>query len=325
MKKGAYSGHAACSGCSLCLLACPVWHTTRDIRLTPHGRAKALQHGATAHDLAVSIDSCTLCGACEPACPEEIDLIGMIVELRGELNRSNPMRTRYIDQQMRPSDVREDTHSAVAIRILPDRALAADAALLEQVVQLFGGLAKVAPADDDGSDIALALEAGDVISDARRNSFLAPLRAAKRLIVGDGILLRTLRTWLPGKSIESLGVAVGSLDAVRKNLRSGDMYIIEPRAYHADRERLIKYYDALRIAHGCAMNLDLQRLAIPTTAGSLPSLLGTSVVDPVEQARWILEGCEFSRIIVEDLNDLAVFRAVTDKPVMHLAQIGGAP
>ena len=39
--------YAACSGCSLCLLVCPVWRRRRDdLRLTPHGRAKALQHGA---------------------------------------------------------------------------------------------------------------------------------------------------------------------------------------------------------------------------------------------------------------------------------------
>ena len=46
--------HASCSGCSLCLLACPVWRQTRDIRLTPHGRAKALQHGAGAAALGAS-------------------------------------------------------------------------------------------------------------------------------------------------------------------------------------------------------------------------------------------------------------------------------
>src|SRR4051794_16601654 len=74
--------YAACHGCSLCLLACPVWRQKRDVRLTPHGRAKALQHGATPSDLRASIASCTLCGACEPACPESIPLMDMILDLR---------------------------------------------------------------------------------------------------------------------------------------------------------------------------------------------------------------------------------------------------
>ena len=127
--------------------------------------------------------------------------------------------------------------------------------------------------------------------------------------------------WLPGKKIESLGAAASSLTVVRKHLHADDFYVIETRAYHADRERLVKHYDGLRIAHGCAMNLDLQRLAIPTTAGSLPATLGKSVVDLREQARWILQGRAFSRIIVENLNDIAVFTAVTDKPVVHFAQL----
>ena len=80
-------GFAACSGCSLCLLVCPVWRKTRDLRYTPHGRAKALQHGAGVADIAASIESCTLCGACEPVCPENIDLVGMMVDLRRQLPR----------------------------------------------------------------------------------------------------------------------------------------------------------------------------------------------------------------------------------------------
>ena len=78
--------HSACCGCSLCLLVCPVWRKTRDLTLTPRGRAKALQHGAAVADIAPSIESCTLCGACEPVCPENIDLVGMIVELRRRNN-----------------------------------------------------------------------------------------------------------------------------------------------------------------------------------------------------------------------------------------------
>ena len=61
--------YSSCHGCDLCLLGCPVWHATRDVRLTPHGRAKALQHGATPADLRESIASCTLCGACQTGQP----------------------------------------------------------------------------------------------------------------------------------------------------------------------------------------------------------------------------------------------------------------
>jgi hypothetical protein len=135
------------------------------------------------------------------------------------------------------------------------------------------------------------------------------------------MLFRALRGWLPAVRIESLGVAASSTAAVRDKVRASDLYVIEPRAYHADQERLVKYYDALRVSLGCSMNLDLQRLAIPTTAGSLPAQLGRSRVDVRDQARWILEGREFSRIVVEDLNDVAAFAAVTDKPVVHLAQL----
>ena len=74
--------HHDCSGCGLCLLVCPVWRESRDVRLTPKGRARAIQHGATRDDLAASVAGCTLCGACEPACPEELPLVDMLLELR---------------------------------------------------------------------------------------------------------------------------------------------------------------------------------------------------------------------------------------------------
>ena len=71
----------ACSGCGLCLLVCPVWRETRDIRHSPLGRAKALQNGAAAADVALSVQSCTLCGACEPACPAPLGAIRVLPNL----------------------------------------------------------------------------------------------------------------------------------------------------------------------------------------------------------------------------------------------------
>ncbi len=304
-------GFEACTACSLCLLACPVWRSTHDIRLTPHGRAKAMQHGATAADLAASMDSCTLCGACEPACPEDIALVDMITGLRAvPANEATP---RAQQPAAMPAAV-----ASPAECLIPDAALAADAALLARASTLLGGIAVAA---DHGGDIALALESGAAIVPARREAFIAPLRAARRLVIADGMLLRAVRAWLPGVKVEGFGEAASRVAAVRAALSRHDFYVIEPRAYHADRERLVGHYDGLRHATGCGMNLDMQRLAIPTTANSLPQRAGRNRVDVAEQARWILEGHAFSRIVVEDVNDVAAFRAVTDKPVVHVAQV----
>ncbi len=311
---GRTKGFEACTGCSLCLLACPVWRATHDIRLTPHGRAKAMQHGAGAGDLAASIDSCTLCGACEPACPEDIALVDLIVSLRAPSQPAGMAR-----QAAMPLGARQG--EAV---LLADAALAANAGVLAQTVALLGGMAV---ATDKGADIALALESGAAIAPARLEAFLSPLRGAQALVVADGLLLRALRGWLPSSSssfplrAQSLGEAASRTVAVRAALGRGDFYVIEPRAYHADRERLVGHYDELRHATGCGINLDMQRLAVPTTANSLPQRAGRNRVDVSAQARWIVEGKAFSRIVVEDLNDVAAFRSITDKPVLHVAQL----
>ena len=78
--------HEVCIGCSCCLLSCPVWNRTRGRSLTAQGRNKALQGGATVEDISNAIDSCILCGACEPNCPEGNDIVGLTIEQRGLLN-----------------------------------------------------------------------------------------------------------------------------------------------------------------------------------------------------------------------------------------------
>lgn len=282
--------HSDCSGCSLCLLVCPAWRETRDVRLTPRGRAKAQQHGASAATIAVSLDSCTLCGACEPACPESLPLVDMVVDLR----RHSPGAV------VRFAAVSPSKPRAKAL-VLPCRALGADEARRHRTLALFGE--GHALAEDDGSDLVRALEAGRAIPDARLETFLAPLRGAKRLVVAEGLLLRALRRWLPKVSSISLGEALTMKPAIRGQLRAGDLYVIEPRAFHGDHERLVGHYDSLRAASGCEMNLDLQRIAIPAS-----------------QARWLLEGRQVTRIVVEDVNDAAAF-SFAPAPVLHVADL----
>ena len=277
--------HRDCSGCSLCLLVCPVWRETRDVRLTPRGRAKAIQHGAAARAIADSVRGCTLCGACEPACPEELPLVDMVMELR----RETPL------PEVSPGSVSGKTRL-----LLAGRALGADAARRKRTLALLGkGFAFAA---DDGCDVGDALEAGDVVAAERLEAFLAPLREARRLVIAEGILIRALRRWLP--RIEIIGLGEALLRAVGEKLQPGDLYVIESCAFNGDHARLVGRYDAMRAASGCEMNLDLQRIAMPANG----------------QARWILEGRKVQRIVVEDMGDCAAF-SFAGRPVLHMADL----
>ena len=275
--------HHDCSGCGLCLLVCPVWHGTRDVRLTPKGRARAIQHGATREDLAASVDGCTLCGACEPACPEELPLVDMVMELRsGRTFPATEVRTQGKKKLLLPGQ---------ALRAEPDR--------LARTLALLAGYELAA---DDGADIVAALETGAPITDERLAAFLAPLARARQIVVAEGLLLRALRRWLTDASIRGIGEAL--LPAIGANLRAGDLYVIASQAFNCDQPRLIGRYDSLRSSSGCEMNLDLQRIAMPAAG----------------QAAWILEGRTVERIVVEDLADRALFD-FAGKPVLHLAEL----
>lgn len=320
--------YSSCSGCSLCLLVCPVWRRSRNRGLTPLGRAKALQHGASAADIAESIQSCTLCAACEPVCPEGIGLVAMTLDLRRELVQpalAQRLRVQMEEKTARPHPLQ----SSEAAVLLPGHALRERPATLARVAALLGGAGIISIADDDGSDIALALEAGAEVPAPRLKRFLEPLRGLRNIVVADGLLLRHLQQWLPGNKIAGLGVALSGLTRVRRALGAGDLYVIEPRAYHSDYQRLVKYYDALRADCGCALNLDLQRIAIPATARGLPQWLGPeATIDPTDesaddslQARWILQGRKITRIVVESLEDGAAFGHASNCPVVHLADL----
>ncbi|MGP1678051.1 MAG: 4Fe-4S dicluster domain-containing protein [Burkholderiales bacterium] len=313
---------ASCSGCGLCLLVCPVWRRSHDLALTPLGRAKALQHGAAAADIEASIQSCSLCAACEPVCPEDIGLVAMALDLRRQLiapDLAERLQARMQEQAARPPGAQ----AAATAVLIPGPGLRERAATLARVQALLGRTGRITLADDDGADIALALEAGVPVPKQRLERFLQPLRHARRIVVADGLLLRQVQQWLPRPELVSLGVALSGLAAVRRALGAGDLYVIEPRAYHADYQRLVKYYDELRAASGCTFNLDLQRIAIPATAPTLPQKLGleTAVGDDGVQARWILQGRDIKRIVVESMEDAAAFARVSKLPIVHLADL----
>ncbi len=307
--------HADCSGCSLCLLVCPAWRKTRDIAHTPHGRAKAMQHGDVVD--ATSAESCTLCMACHPVCPEQISQVEKILKLRRQMDSRAALPALLARMEEKAAQPITTSHAPAKLR--PDQALLSHPEMLAQVSGLLG----TPVAEDDGVDIALALEAGVVVPAERLQRILAPLRGTKKVVIADGLLLKHLKQLLPAINFTSLGEALSSHAGVRGKLRASDLYVIEPRAYHSDYPRLVKHYDALRAAHGCAFNLDLQRIAIPATARSLPQRLGLAAHDDEAQARWMLHGRSISRIVVESLEDRAALEKVSAVPVLHLAELAG--
>lgn len=317
-------GYSDCSGCSLCLLVCPVWRQSRDISLTPQGHFKAMQHGTGAADIAASFEHCTLCMACEPVCPENIDITGTILELRRQL--SAPAWLRELQTGMAENTAiaaRAATPAALAsssTMLLPDRALHAHPDTLARTVRLLGGEGAIGTSSD-GPDISLALEAGADIPEEHLERFLSPLRRMKKIIAADGLLLRHLKQWLPNANIIGLGEALSGHAGVRSGLRATDLYVIEPRAYHSDYQRLVKHYDRLRAAHGCSFNLDLQRIAIPATARNLPQRLGLAAANDDGQTRWVLHGRSINRIVVESLEERAALEKASGFPVVHLAEL----
>lgn len=312
--------HADCHGCSLCLLVCPVWRQRRDIGLTPPGHFKALQHGISAADVAASVENCTLCMACEPVCPENIDITGIILELRRQL--AVPSWLRDLQARIQENAASPAASAASSTMLLPDESLHEYPDTLARIVALLGA----SFGEDDCSDISLALEVGAAIPQQRLERFLAPLRKMKKIIVADGLLLRHMQKWLPGANIIGLGEALSGHTGVRRNLRTTDLYVIEPRAYHSDYQRLVRHYDRLRAEHGCSFNLDLQRIAIPATAHNLPQRLGLTMPDDEAQTRWLLHGRSVNRIVVESLEERAALEKVSGLPVVHLAELadGGA-
>ena len=288
---------------------------------TRKARARAIQGGAAIEDIAASIDSCLLCGSCEPACPEGIGIKAMNIKQRRMLNMSRAGYPSWYPKIERTTAGANGRPLSRTIILLAGEHLRSDSEMISSVLEILGGNKKAALAEDDGRDIAAALEAGLPVTQDRIDNFIKPLSRARTLVVSEGLLHRPLMKWLPDSKVIGAGEALLSSASVRKTLGSEDLYVIESRSYHSDYKRLVGFYDRLRKETGCRMNLDLQRIAIPTGASSLQAKEDIEAAGCLEQAAWILKGRSVRRIVVEDLADREVFRRVTDVPVIHVGQL----
>lgn len=272
--------------------------------------------GAGEEDLAPAARACILCGSCEPLCPMGIRTQQTTLRLRKNLSaRGFLPKPAVAGNRPRPGNAN------FRRLVIPGGALQANIHLASAVLQLLGK--NIGFYGDDGYDILLTLESGQEMNDARIEEFIAPLLKATEVVVADGLLFNVLRSLLPPSiAVRTLGQALLADNRVRAGLRPTDFYMIETRAYNANRGEFVAFYDALRRETGCSLNLDLQRVATPTGAASMQHREGlASLVSVEEQVKWLLEGRGAERIVAEHLDDYDAFTAHTKLPVVHLAEV----
>jgi ferredoxin len=310
MTRGAKE-YALCNGCGVCTLSCPIWQQGHDALMTFMGRALALQHGAELAELKESVNACMLCGSCEPVCSIEIPTVDITLKLRSELAGETPGGWHQIKNIPVSSGRRAS--------LLPGAALRGHEDLLKRTAALLG----IPVAEDDGTDILEAFENGLATNAERSNTFLRSLAGVSRLIVADGLMKRIMRVALPELEVIGLGEALLRLPSVRAALGPTDLYIIEARAYNADFQRCAPFYTEVSRQTGCAMNMDLQRVAIPTGTCRKASTKCSVSPQISQQTDWILEGMSFKRIVVEAVEDIELLSRASAVPVMHAAELPG--
>ena len=263
-----------------------------------------MQYGVNGKELLPAATACVVCGACNSICPQNIDLVSLMLDLKsGDNNESD-------------SGVYTGSTGGILVNciFIPGSALQKDSAMLERVSRYLNAKQRVEIYDDVALDVLEAVESGGSIPKERLEKFLSGLTKAKKIIVDDGLLLRCLRDWLPERKVVALGYHL-SKTAV-SGLRENDLYIVNARAFHADVATMQAHYAAMQSMVGCYMNLDLQRLAQPTLSDIYPGSL-----DMVRQIHHIIEGRDAKRVVVESLSDQGAFSRIVNVPVIHVAEL----
>jgi ferredoxin len=276
-----------CIGCGLCILGCPAYEETGFDLLTARGRNKALQSGLAAEEMVEPIWACTLCGYCDAICPSDVHNVDIVLHLRRQLSD----RVEQTAPEPRP---------LVLGCTIRERA----PHLIPSIVDFLGRIGRPSGPIDEGCCGSLDVEAGRAL----------PARA-KAGVVADPICLEQY-------DAEFLGVlAMQHLDLFA--LKPPFYYFAPHRIVNRDHARLYPLYDALRRRSGCDMNLDLNRLARSTAAGSLQGLTGRDARDVPAAVARLLAHSKAERIITCSPADYLAFKAYSGRETRFVTECLG--
>jgi ferredoxin len=287
-----------CIGCGLCVLGCPAYEETGFDLLTARGRNKALQSGLAAEDMVEPIWACTLCGYCDAICPSGVHNVEIVLHLRRELasRLGEPPRSGQAADLIA-------TEPATGSRALVLGCTIRDRAphLIPSIEEFLRRIGRPPGPADAGCCGSLEVEAGRAMP--------ARVRAG---IVADPVCLEQYNA-------EFLGLlAMQHLDLFE--LKRPFYYYAPHRIVNRDHARAYPLYDALRRRTGCDMNVDLNRLARSTSAGSVQGLSGRDARNIPAAVARLLTDSRAERIITCSPADYLAFRAYSGRETLFITE-----
>jgi ferredoxin len=286
-----------CIGCGLCILGCPAYEETGFDVLTARGRNKALQAGLAAPEIVESIWACTLCGYCDAICPSDVHNVEIVLHLRRELapRLGETGRSR---QAPRLDKARRGEESALVLGCtIRERA----PHLIPSIREFLNRIGKSSDESSDACCGSLDVEAGRAL----------PVKV-KAGVVADPVCLEQY-------DADFLGVlAMQHLELF--HLEPPFYYYAPHRLMNRDHARIYPLYDELRRRFDCDMNVDLNRLARSTSAGSVQGLSGEHARDIPAAVARLLKDSRAERIVTCSPADYLAFRAYSGRDTRFITE-----
>jgi hypothetical protein len=282
------------------VLGCPAYEETGFDALTARGRNKALQSGLAAGDMVEPIWACTLCGYCDAICPSGVHNVKIVLHLRRELSQGLPPVSDGVSSRLpRPDEAirRVERRPLVLGCTIRDRARH----LIPSIEEFLQRIGRPPGPADTGCCGSLDVEAGRAM----------PARMTAG-VVADPVCLEQY-------DAEFLGLlAMQHLDLFE--LKPPFYYYAPHRIVNRDHSRAYPLYDSLRRRTGCDMNVDLNRLARSTSAGSVQGLSGRHARDIPAAVARLLAHSRAERIITCSPADYLAFKSYSGRETLFVTE-----